>query len=1181
MSVRPVRANRMTNEQRKLITKQITDMKELRLLLAIILAFVFTTDAWAVIAYYHYSGTRTVGNLTFKIYEEYTSQEGGVLFFHLTDYAVLTDIGGTEENVIIPATLDGDVLSTIVCYVDGTVSNAYVKTLTFEGDRVYFKGSLKSSSASPNPDLNYSFQGKLDCPNLNTIIFEGKDIVFNYDIVSPNLQCPNLTDIYFKSSTAPVFSGDFALDDSGNIIWYDPTWSSICTAPGENVTAHVAAWTQAECAQNHESANVFKDLKEVVPDLCGYEITLKSNGGGVIEVWKTTGDDSQLQYVMSSEGGQETVLLKEDGDSFQIRIYYTGTAKPALLRNGVNVSTIDSNDGYCYYVETDPMNVSNYEVIYYVTKTLHFVLTAGVCDKGIEVWKDGALLGSVSKDGGTFYETIENVIEDDDELQIRVPNAYLEKIIVNGEDLTASLPSTTPTDPAYDGYTFYTLGNCRDFTVIEVKYNYSAPQNFKTDCFRVQMSGAGKVHGVIKFVDYSDYDGNMYSFDLEDGNKNTWYMVFHDPRTYGERRVREVEKLEITVTPTIDNFNAIVLEAGRSNFTVQDNGDGSYTYIITGYDMTSNWIDITMPATDFGDVKTLITSKNDIPVGYFYGVYNIFETGYLPQSVQEESSLVNSSITVNHISLSVDEGDEGYDTQVGIIYVQVPLSTFPTFRLSEDGIDYTADCVWHNAGDYINYIGDPENITQFECPADGYYYRVKNIKTDSYIIVDNGEGDVVSPFVVPITVKCYGNGVLNLRNSEGEDVETATDGEEKTANWTKYEAMTLAVTAPEGVDFTNYEAYLLIDGVESHLEKTIDTDGKTVFNTVTMENIATAHTIILVMKQTGGFASPDIIEFADDEVKRICVENWDTDGDGELSKAEAAAVTTLADSETGKSVFRENTTITSFDELQYFTGVTTIDEYAFRNCTALASVKFHDGVKHLHNYSFSGCSSLQHIQLPDKLDGLGSQVFASSGLTSIFIPKTITRIAFDAFRNCKQLLSIVIEDGAAKYSSPNGCNAVIYVQSGVRLLYAGCRNTVIPDDVNAIWTHAFYFQDELKKIVIPNSVGNIRDYAFYGCQNLTSVVMTRTQPLLFAYVGEGAFGGISPDCVLTVPAGTRQAYIDAGWTTKEPDENGVSDPNGLFLKIVEAPAELKGDINVDGTVDISDVTKLVNEILGK
>ena len=128
---------------------------------------------------------------------------------------------------------------------------------------------------------------------------------------------------------------------------------------------------------------------------------------------------------------------------------------------------------------------------------------------------------------------------------------------------------------------------------------------------------------------------------------------------------------------------------------------------------------------------------------------------------------------------------------------------------------------------------------------------------------------------------------------------------------------------------------------------------------------------------------------------------------------------------------------------------------------------------------------------------------------------------------------------------------------------------------------AFEGQTELTKIVIPSSVSIINQEAFYGCSKLTSVVMTRTQPLLFAGVGTDAFGRISPDCVLTVPAGTRQAYIDAGWTTKEPDENGVSDPNGLFLKIVEAPAELKGDINVDGTVDISDVTKLVNEILGK
>jgi len=55
--------------------------------------------------------------------------------------------------------------------------------------------------------------------------------------------------------------------------------------------------------------------------------------------------------------------------------------------------------------------------------------------------------------------------------------------------------------------------------------------------------------------------------------------------------------------------------------------------------------------------------------------------------------------------------------------------------------------------------------------------------------------------------------------------------------------------------------------------------------------------------------SPSIC-FADANVKAICVANWDTNGDGELSEDEAAAVTDLG------TVFQGKTSITSFDELQ-------------------------------------------------------------------------------------------------------------------------------------------------------------------------------------------------------------------------------------------------------------------------
>ena len=54
------------------------------------------------------------------------------------------------------------------------------------------------------------------------------------------------------------------------------------------------------------------------------------------------------------------------------------------------------------------------------------------------------------------------------------------------------------------------------------------------------------------------------------------------------------------------------------------------------------------------------------------------------------------------------------------------------------------------------------------------------------------------------------------------------------------------------------------------------------------------------------------IRFEDPEVKRICVENWDKDGDGELSMEEAAAVSSIG------TKFYDNPKIESFDELVRF-----------------------------------------------------------------------------------------------------------------------------------------------------------------------------------------------------------------------------------------------------------------------
>lgn len=102
----------------------------------------------------------------------------------------------------------------------------------------------------------------------------------------------------------------------------------------------------------------------------------------------------------------------------------------------------------------------------------------------------------------------------------------------------------------------------------------------------------------------------------------------------------------------------------------------------------------------------------------------------------------------------------------------------------------------------------------------------------------------------------------------------------------------------------------------------------------------------------------DIIQFADTNVKAVCIENWDTDGDGELSKAEAAAVTSLG------TAFKQNNNITSFKELRFFTSLTSISTEAFYQCKSLTEVEIPENVKSIDKKAFCACWVLENVVLP-------------------------------------------------------------------------------------------------------------------------------------------------------------------------------------------------------------------------
>ena len=262
-----------------------------------------------------------------------------------------------------------------------------------------------------------------------------------------------------------------------------------------------------------------------------------------------------------------------------------------------------------------------------------------------------------------------------------------------------------------------------------------------------------------------------------------------------------------------------------------------------------------------------------------------------------------------------------------------------------------------------------------------------------------------------------------------------------------------------------------------------------------------------------------IITFADANVKAICVANWDTNGDGELSEAEAAAVTDLG------TVFKYNTTITSFNELQYFTGLTSIGDYAFYNCSNLTFVTMPESAISIGNFSFHGCNNLSSFIIPEGVAILGENSFEECfSLPSITIPRTVTSIGRNAFTSTN-FDSIVVDEGNTVYDSRDNCNAIVETESNT--LISGCENTIIPIGVTSIGTEAFSGRSGLTSITIPNSVSSIDFCAFWGT-GLTDVFCYANDVPSADYAFENS--SIST-ATLHVPAASLEAYrTTAPWS---------------------------------------------------
>lgn len=310
---------------------------------------------------------------------------------------------------------------------------------------------------------------------------------------------------------------------------------------------------------------------------------------------------------------------------------------------------------------------------------------------------------------------------------------------------------------------------------------------------------------------------------------------------------------------------------------------------------------------------------------------------------------------------------------------------------------------------------------------------------------------------------------------------------------------------------------------------------------------------------------------------------------------------------------------------------------------ALASVKLPSSLKHIGKGAFAACHQLTSVTLPATLDSIGDYAFAAcTALKTITLPASVVKVGQGAFMRCTALTTIEVQSPSRlrqlDATALMDCPALTTVKLGNALQTIGERSLAgtgiqqldmtsnsglnemsdwamvktpvtqakLPSSVKSVGKGAFLYDSALDEVTLGGQlsqlsdyilagtgltaldltgVSHLGDYALYNADRLSVVELPATMTWLgtramagmtgmtaitsnateVPALGENVWQGVNqPAIPLTVPAGALDSYkeaeqwkeflFDAGW--------------------------LKGDVNLDGEVNIADVNIIVRIILG-
>lgn len=265
--------------------------------------------------------------------------------------------------------------------------------------------------------------------------------------------------------------------------------------------------------------------------------------------------------------------------------------------------------------------------------------------------------------------------------------------------------------------------------------------------------------------------------------------------------------------------------------------------------------------------------------------------------------------------------------------------------------------------------------------------------------------------------------------------------------------------------------------------------------------------------------------------------------------------------------------------------VTKLAKVSFSGCK-LNKLNLPNNLKYIDESAFTE-TSLKTLSIPESVEYIGKYTFLMSGIETVNIPKRIATIEEGTFSCCINLKSVTIDNNIkhiGDYAFSRCYNlSDINISNNVTSIGKGAfQSTIIqkielPASLESIGGYAFNNCQNLQEVTIPNKEIKIDNRAFYNCPELNTV----TIPAKVKEIGKNAFG--------------YQGNIFDEEDYEYGEENSIQDfkITGYSNTAAETYAKengfefislgkqiLTGDANLDGTVNIKDVTYLQMHIAG-